>query len=225
MKYVIVLMFLILSSNLKSDTTKILNKKFLIKKNLLEYSFNCLNLLDGQGFKFVEPWLNFAYTRKIFKNQFVDIEYFSYSQSNKINDSKSLNELKRGDVYYTTFDFVKFGYGRFFNLKKMFISPNLNLNYRWGKGEKYYWDSRNSILGEPVFNRNAINSFGLGVGSNIGYNINNFIKISINCNLAYNFEKYKFIEGGGIPKEDSDAFNFKPNRKFSTIQLRLGYKF
>ncbi len=192
------------------------------RKNLIEYNYNAINLHDKQSYMYMPPSWYLSYSRDIYKGYFVRLEYFDYSIANLINDQKEYYELKRGDVSYTWFNVVRLNLGKTIEYNRFFIKPSLSFNKRWGFGEMYWWDLNWT---ESKSNRNEMNSYGIGDGLGIGYNVSKRFIISVENNFHYNFEKYKFLPGGGISKEDSDAFNFKPNRKFSTFQIKLGVKF
>lgn len=224
-KFILIPLFLIFSE-MKADSTLQVLKPLRKKKNIIEYSLNSLNLFDRQGYKLTDPIYNFSYTRFIYKQYFAKIEYFEYGRENIINYNKPYNELKRGDIEYTWFKVIKLNLGKKIEYKRFSLKPMFSLNHRWGFGELYFWDWRqNLVWPEKVNNLNKMNSLGFGLGSGVSHNIYKNFQIGLEYNFNYNLEKYKFITGGGITKEDSDAFNFKPNRKYSTLQLQLGYKF
>lgn len=137
--------------------------------------------------------------------------------------NKTQSDRKRGDVDYTWFNSFRLNIGHKFEYKKITFCNSISTNYRWGFGEHYFWDWR-AIWGDPIFNINKMNSIGLGLGSGVFYPIFKNINLGLEYDFHYNFEKYKY-SANQISKEESDAFNFKPNRKFSTFQLRLGYRF
>ncbi len=223
-QYTILLITLLLMAfEPKADSSHNVIKPLSKKKNIVEYSLNSLNLFDGQGYTLTEPRFNFAYTRLFHKDLFAKIEYFEYSRSNSINEGKSIYDYKRGDVVYTSFNFVRLNVGKQFVFKKINFKPSIGLNYRWGFGEKYRWDNGAPVW-ESHFNKNKMNSLGVGVGTGVYYPIYKAFQLGVEYNFQYNFEKYKYSEND-IPKEESDAFNFQPNRKYSTLQLKLGYLF
>lgn len=217
----LILIFAMIYNGLNAKNKK--DSIFLSKpKNLIEYNLNSLNLYDKQSYLNMPPSWYFSYSRNVYNGFFARLEYFDYSIANLINDKKVYYELKKGDVSYTWFNVVRFNVGKIFDYKRFSIKPSISINKRWGFGELYWWQLNWT---ESQSNRNEMNSFGIGSGIGIGYNIDKRFIVSVENNFHYNFEKYKFLDGGGIPKEDSDAFNFNPNRKFSTVQLRLGFKF
>ncbi len=224
-KFILIILLLFIVLDIKADSTLQVLKPLRKKHNIIEYSLNSLNLFDGQGYKLTEPRFNVSYTRFIYKQYFVKIEYFEYARINQINDNKTSFDSKRGDVDFTNFEFVRMNIGKQFRCKNFVIQPSISANYRWGFGEHYFWDIRQGGWGGPIFNSNKMKSLGIGTGVNIGYHINQYFIVSIEGNYAYNFEKYNFEFKGEVTKEDSDAFNFKPNRKYSTLQFKLGYKF
>lgn len=193
-----------------------------LKKNLIEYNINFINIHDRQGFKIIQPYLQFAYTRFINNKYFARIEFIDYAYHNELYN-KTQSGRKRGDVEFTYFNLFRLNIGFKFKYKKFIFLNSISSNYRWGLGEHYFWEAR-SIWGEPLFNLNKMNSFGIGFGSGIFCPIYKNFQLGIEYNFHYNFEKYKYTKSE-ISKEESDAFNFKPNREYSTLQLKLGYKF
>jgi len=209
------------SRNIQGDSA--FGKKF--KKNIIDIGFNLVTVFDHNGLN--PSNINLGYTR-FFKHQyFVKVEGYSYEARNENNANKNKSDLKKGDVIDFGFKTIRLGLGKTFLLKRIHLSPYMNVNYRWQNayGQLLFWESA-AWSTENSYVSQHINSFGVGSGLNVAYLLFHNLMISLEGNYAYNFEKKDLTSYGGVPTQDAlDAFNFEPNRKYATIQIKLGFKF
>lgn len=189
-------------------------------RNLIEIGEAYVNLFDGNGYVFaLNP--NFSYTRFWVHEFFTKAEYYHYDVPNE-KVTKSGHQAT-GDVLSTNFRTVRIGLGKEFNIKKFLIAPYLCANYRWGFGEnvvaffdpKYSWEMKGD--------RNPMKSFGCGAGMKISYIFHKHYSLGLEGNYSYNNEKRHFVL---YPNNMNDGIDrFQPNRRYSTLQIKVGYLF
>lgn len=214
MKALIIFVLFVLQSIACFGIDKNTNSK---TRNIIELGESVVSLFNGHGF---QPTLNvnYSYTRFITLYSFIKADYYKYDVT-----YTDIDNIRTGDVLSTRFRTVRLCYGKEFLINRFRFSPYLCINYRWGKGEEFvaFFDPQFSF--EMKVDENPMRSWGSGIGTKIDYVIKKRFSVGLELNYSLNNEKFHPIN---YPNNTNPGIErFKPNKTYSTIQLKFGYHF
>lgn len=215
MKIITIFVFFAFQSIACSGFNKDTNSK---TRNTIELGESVVSLFNGYGF---QPTfnVNYSYTRFISLNSFLKVDYYKYDVT-----YTGIDNIRTGDILSTRYRTVRLCYGKEFLINRFRFSPYICYNYRWGKGEEFvaFFDPKYSF--EMKVDENPMRSWGSGIGNKIDYYlIKNRFSVGLELNYSLNNEKFHPIN---FPNNTNPGIErFKPNKTYSTIQLKFGYHF
>ncbi len=225
------ILFLTVSLSAYADNDTVL----FFKKNHFEIGISNANYFDEFGFKNSKLKnnrigindFNISYSRTLYKNFFVSIQYFQYNRNDYMDKRNQIDysSLNHGDILKKQLTYYNLEFGNSFNFKykpfiSLYLKPKFSINYLKGINQIFL----GSFSGGFDFASTPVESKGIGIGLANDFGISLFKRLTISTTIKYN---YTFDKGNYT--EESPPFpryyKYLPSRNIIIIQPKIGFLF